>query len=185
VTGPLRRGGVLVDEAGRTSTWSVAEGSRGRRWRWTIVDERGSLVATHVLELDPAGAFSRLESAGAAGLLTLHREADGSVHGHRVGERGVDHLNIPAPAPEVVLVGSGAVGLAAIGGALPGDGPAPLEVIEVSDDLGVETADVRIRRLPGGRIEIRTSRANRSASLGDDGLPVGAARSTSWPLERD
>ena len=164
----------------------MAEGSRGRRWRWTLVDRREALIASHTLELDPDGRFSHLESATAAGLLSLHREADGSLHGNRLSERGVDHLQVPAPAPELVLVGSGPIGLAAMAAGL-GDEPTPtLDIVEVADDLGVRIAEVLVRRLPGGRLELKADRGTRRVELDAVGLPPDdGASTTSWALERD
>lgn len=196
MSGPVRRGGRLVDDAGRATTWSMAEGSRGRRWRWTVVDRRGTLVASHTLELDPGGRFSHLESAIAAGLLSLHREADGSLHGNRLSERGVDHLHVPAPAPRLVLVGSGPIGLAVLaaglrgetadeGGDAAGVGPLELDIVEVADDLGVRLAEARIRSDDNGRVEVRLDHASRRATLDANGLPLDDGPSTtSWPLER-
>lgn len=188
MSGPARRGGRIVDDAGTATTWSVAEGRRGRRWRWTVVDRQGMLVASHTVELDPAGRFSRLESAAATGLLSLHKVSDGSVHGNRVAERGVDHLHIEAPAPELMLVGGGPIGLAAIAAGLGTKvGPAAtLDIIEVLDDLGVRVAECRVRRLPSGRVEARTDRGTRSVALDPSGVPLDdRPHTTSWPLERD
>jgi hypothetical protein len=201
VSAPVRRGGRLVDDAGRSTTWSMAEGSRGRRWRWTVVDRRGNLLASHTLELDPEGRFSHLESAIGAGLLSLHREADGSLHGNRLSERGVDHLQVPAPAPRLVLVGSGPIGLVAMAAGLA-DGAAEreagrdsgqesgealeLDVVEVADDLGVRLAEARIHRGEGGRVEVRMDRGTRRVTVDASGLPPDDGSSTtSWPLERD
>jgi hypothetical protein len=189
VSDPVRRGGRLVDDGGKATTWSMAEGSRGRRWRWTMVDRRGNLVASHTLELDPGGRFSHLESAIAAGLLSLHREPDGSIHGNRVSERGVDHLQVPAPAPGLVLVGTGSVGLAAMAAGLgddASDGPEEMDIVEVGDDLGVRLAEARVRRRDGGLVEVRTDRGTRSVVLDVAGLPLDdGVSTTSWALERD
>lgn len=187
MAGPLRRAGRLADEAGGITTWSVAEGRRGRRWRWSAVDRRGSLVAAHTLELDPEGRFAGLESAAAAGLLTLHREADGSLHGNRVGGRGVDHIEVPAPAPGLVLVGAGPVGPAAVAAALvAAAGGPPIDGLEVLDDLGVRVVGWSVHRVDGTTLELVAGRVARRVALdalaprGGEGSPT-----TSWPLERD
>ncbi len=186
MTDPVRRAGRFSDDAARTVTWSVADGSRGRRWRWTVVDRRGTLVVAHTLETAPDGAFVRLESVTAAGLLTLHREADGSMHGNRVAERGVDHLTVEAPVPEGVLIGasdlSAAVLLRTVGA------PAArvdLDVVEISDDLGLRISGLTIRPEGEGAWVLRTSRRSRLTQLGPDGLPEPSdADAESWPLER-
>lgn len=183
MSAPLRRAGQLIDAAGRAVTWSVAEGRRGRRWRWAVGDRRGGAIVTHTLETDPAGRFVRLESASGSGLLTLHREVDGSVHGNRIQPSGVDHLAIPAPAPERALVGSSTVGTGAlVAGLGPIDGPSGIDVIEVLDDLGVRIAGCSVSRGDGGAWEVRTGRRVSRIRVDDDGLPVGEGES--WPLER-
>jgi len=185
VSRPVRRGGRLVEPDGRVVTWSMAEGTRGRRWRWSVVDRRGALVAAHTVELGPDGRFARLESAAAGGLLTLHRETDGSLHGNRVAERGVDHLTVPSPAPDALVVGSSPLGPAIASPALPVDGGA-VDIVEVGEDLGVRIAEASVRRHGDGIIELRTGLGARRVRLDADGLPAAdEASSTSWPLERD
>jgi len=184
VTGPVRRGGRIVEPDGRVVAWSMAEGARGRRWRWSVVDRRGAFVAAHTVELDPDGRVVRLESAAAGSLLSLHREADGSVHGNRVVELGIDHLTLPAPAPDAVVVGSGPIG-AAIASATLTAGGVPIDVVEVGDDLGVRVVSASVRRLANGTFELRTVTGIRRARLDDAGLPAAdEGPSTSWPLER-
>ena len=178
---PVRRGGRLVDDVGRTVTWSVAEGGRGRRWRWSVADKRGAFVAAHTVELDPEGRFIRLESAAGGGLLTLHREADGSVHGNRVAERGVAHLTIEAPAPELVVVGSTPLGLVAVMAGLGALGePVELDVVDVLDDLGVRVVAASVRQPHADAWEVRLDRGRFGATVDDAGLP---ADSEAWPLE--
>jgi hypothetical protein len=93
VTDWLRRAGTGRLETGGLATWSLAEGRRGRRWRWTIVVE-GALHQVSLVEIDPGGHVTRLELATAAGLLTLHPDETGRrLHGNvanRDGVRGVD-----------------------------------------------------------------------------------------------
>jgi hypothetical protein len=91
MTAFLRRAGEGMAGSVRIR-WSVAEGTRGRRWRWTI-DHDGRLLSVTLLELDATGRVVRLERETAAGLLTLHPEPDGrSVHGNRVRAGGVDPI---------------------------------------------------------------------------------------------
>lgn len=186
VSEPVRRAGRFLDDAGRPVTWSIADGRRGRRWRWTVVDRRGALVCAHTLETDPAGRFVRLESACAAGLLTLHREADGSLHGNRVSERGVDHLLVETPVPDAVLIGATELGVAILLRSMAvTDGRLTLDVVEIFDDLGLRIATASVRSDAGGTWDVRTNRGARRARLGPDGLPESADHDTvSWPLER-
>ena len=74
-------------------TWSLAEGERGRRWRWTVSDG-GRLRHVALVEIDPTGRFARLELASQAGMLTLHPEPDRrSIHGNVVSADGVRSLS--------------------------------------------------------------------------------------------
>ncbi|MBI3746881.1 MAG: hypothetical protein HY264_10260 [Chloroflexi bacterium] len=185
MSGTVRRAGRFPDDAGRVVTWSVADGVRGRRWRWTVVDRRGALVVVHTLETDPAGRFLRLESASAADLLTLHREPDGSLHGNRVSERGVDHLTVEPPVPEGLLIGATWLGVAILLGSTAIHGlQATLDVLELSDDLGLRIASATVRSAEPGTWDVRTNRQACRAQLDPDGLPrAGGADSASWPLE--
>lgn len=94
MTGWLRRAGEGT--VGSTLIrWSIAEGSRGRRWRWTVL-EAGSIVSTTLLELTPDGRFSRLERETERGSLTAHPEPDGrTLHGNVVRAGGVDPIAGP------------------------------------------------------------------------------------------
>ena len=85
----LRRAGHGRLPDGRGILWSVAEGARGRRWRWTLIDGR-QLVAAGLVECDPSGAFGRLELATAAGALTFHPDRNGrEAHGNVAAPDGV------------------------------------------------------------------------------------------------
>ena len=91
MSAPRREGGRHELPDGGRVIWSVAEGRRGRRWRWVLDDDRGLVVV--LLETDPGGAPTRLEVSAAAGLLTLHPEPPGrEAHGNVVGPSGVRPL---------------------------------------------------------------------------------------------
>ena len=92
MAGWLRRAGSAPRPGGGHVTWSVAEGRRGRRWREVVVDADGAVRHSLLLELDPDGRFSHLELSTAAGLLTLHPEGDGTLHGNAVTGDGVRHI---------------------------------------------------------------------------------------------
>lgn len=188
---PVRRSGRSVDEAARTVTWAVAEGARGRRWRWTLLNGQGRLVASHTVELDPGGRFTRLESAAGTGLLTLHREADGSLHGNRVMDRGVEHVTVAAPAPTAFLVGEGAPGVAVLAANLRAAQAEPgtrsvIEILEVFDDLGLRVVDAHVS-VVSSRWDVRTDLGTRRADLDADGLPrlPDDVRPVDWALERE
>jgi hypothetical protein len=87
----LRRAGRGRDTEGWWVIWSVAEGKRGRRWR--EVRRRDIVVASSLLlETGPDGRFSHLDLSTSAGLMTLHPETDGTLHGNVIGPEGVEHV---------------------------------------------------------------------------------------------
>jgi hypothetical protein len=89
----LRRAGHGRGPDGLWVTWSVAEGRRGRRWREVVAaGDGGAIRSSLLLELDPDGRFSHLELSTAAGLLTLHPEPDGTLHGNAVSATGMRHV---------------------------------------------------------------------------------------------
>ena len=92
MSAPLRSGGRATLPNGATIVWSVAEGSRGRRWRESVTDE-GGLVRSLLLEVTGGGRPARLELTSAAGLLTLHPATDqAEIHGNVVTPTGIRHL---------------------------------------------------------------------------------------------
>jgi hypothetical protein len=93
--GFLRRAGTGTLPDGSVVTWSVAEGARGRRWRWTQASGIG-LRHAGLVELDAEGRFARLELETGEGMLTLHPATDRrSIHGNVVRAGGVDPVELP------------------------------------------------------------------------------------------
>jgi hypothetical protein len=161
-TTPLRRAGRLPLPGAGDVLWSVAEGRRGRRWRALRRDADGVLVSDLLLEVDPAGRWSRLELATGVGILTLHPEPDGSaVHGNVVTPGGVIPVALPwSRAHRLVLPGD-PVATVALGAAHPDAARGP--GIIVGTDLSVTAADAIERPIAS-----------------PDTLP-----GPSWPLEAD
>jgi hypothetical protein len=89
VTAWLRRAGRGLDPDGAVVTWSVAEGRRGRRWREVRCTVDGAILSSLLYETDPERRFSHTELATPAGLLTLHPETDGTIHGNTITPGGV------------------------------------------------------------------------------------------------
>jgi hypothetical protein len=164
--GPVRAAGRGALPDGSVVIWVVSEGRRGRRWRETITTGEGpdrgprDIRSSLLLETDPSGRFLHLELSTAAGLLTLHPEGDGSLHGNAVSADGVRHVvGLPFPAGAVVVVaGSPIAAAAALGSArgtigMAGDAPIGERRIPaafVQPDLGVSTGDAAIREAPDG-----------------------------------
>src|SRR5262249_30999421 len=88
---PVRRAGAGRTAAGDRVWWSVAEGRRGRRWREAIVGPEG-IRHSLLFETFPDGRFSHLELATPSGLLTLHPEGDGTLHGTAIEATGIRHV---------------------------------------------------------------------------------------------
>jgi hypothetical protein len=106
----LRRAGSGRQADGSEVTWSVAEGERGRRWRWTVVD-LGLIRQAAMVEIDPAGVFTRLELASPLGLLTLHPEPDRrSINGNVVTADGVRPLALDWSATAALAIAGDSFG---------------------------------------------------------------------------
>jgi hypothetical protein len=159
----LRRAGVGRAPDGTTVSWSVAEGRRGRRWR-EAVEADGGLRSSLLLELDPDGRFSHLELATSAGLLTLHPEGDGTLHGNAVTRDGVRHVRgVPWERDRAIRLDGSVVCVAA---ARWPDGGWASSFLRIGQSLTLETVAAPV-----------------DASLVDDeGLPR-LAGGRSWPLE--
>jgi hypothetical protein len=160
MTGWLRRAGHGRALDGAIVTWSVAEGRRGRRWREVVATGEG-IRSSLLLELDPDGRFSHLELSTAAGLLTLHPEVDGTLHGNRVTADGVHHLRLSWDPSTMVVVEGSTVCLAAAPQRVPVQG-----WLRIGLDL---------------RLEL-TSDPIDAIAVDADGLPALDAGGT-WPLE--
>jgi hypothetical protein len=116
-----------------------------------------------LLELDAEGRFSHLELSTAAGLLTLHPEGDGTLHGNAVTSNGVEHIRGLPWAPRVHIALEGSSVCAAIAGS---QGSAQLDALRIGLELS----------LSRGRVAGDPGKATPS------GLP-NLADGTTWPLE--
>ena len=165
MTGPVRSAGHGRRADGAIVTWTVAEGQRGRRWRETVVHDGG----WHSLLLETATdrTFSHLELASPAGLLTLHPEGDGTLHGNVVDGGGVHHVEAwPYPAGTVLLVAGSVVA----GAALTWAGTQPSALAIVLDPAT-------------GGLEARSLTPDDLVPADPDGRPL-LVDGTTWPLER-
>jgi hypothetical protein len=185
VAAPLRYGGRGQAADGGSVVWSVAEGSRGRRWR-EVRNAGHAIASSLLLETDPAGRFSHLELSTPSGLLTLHPEGDGTLHGHAIVSDGVEHVEGLGWDPDgiVLLEGSTVCRAAAaqgLAGVLePSASRAHLAAV-IPPTLWLEVKPVRV-----ARIDERTWRFGAEEPFAVDrrGLPVLRGAET-WPLERD
>ena len=191
----LRRAGHVRAADGASTTWSVAEGHRGRRWRELVRIGNGRPGIRHslLLETDTGGRFAHLELSTDAGLLTLHPEADGTLHGNAVVDHGEAHLRdatgvehvrgLVWPADGIALVDGSLIcqlaGIAALAGRIDAAASRSQPVIWIPDTLWLEVRPVRVERLDERRWRFGESPA---IDVDDRGLPARPADSI-WPLE--
>jgi hypothetical protein len=162
---PLRRAGRGRLRDGSTVVWSVSEGTRGRRWREMRRTAEGVLITSLLLETHPDGRFAHIELSTAAGLLTLHPEADGTLHGNVVTVLGIRHVIGLAWAPQsVVLVEGSVIASAAAIRTLAGDAA---DGVRITLDLEVVAIHEPV-----------------SLEVDADGLPL-LDDAASWPLEAE
>ncbi len=182
----VRRAGRGPDATGALVVWSVAEGRRGRRWREVRSVAAGGVVSSLLLETDPGGHFSHSEFATEVGLLTLHPESDGTIHGHVVTADGVEHVvGLPWSLDAVLLIDGSTVAAAAAAHGLRhtiGAGASesrPAVFVDLS--LAVRAADVTIERAGEDTWRLGSSG---EVAVDDDGLPL-LAGARIWPLEAE
>jgi hypothetical protein len=170
----VRRAGSGRFVDGSDVVWSVAEGQKGRRWR-EVRSKAGVVESSLLLETFPDRRFAHLELSTAAGLLTLHPEGDGTLHGNVVTAAGVRHVvGLAWPAGSAVVVDGSAISIAAaawfFAGAAPsGDPRGRRPIVMIDPSLGVKAASMPADGLSHDKIDA-------------DGLPV-LENGQSWPLE--
>jgi hypothetical protein len=180
----VRRAGRGPDATGALVVWSVAEGRRGRRWREVRSVAGGGVVSSLLLETDPGGRFNHAELGTEAGLLTLHPESDGTIHGNVVTAAGVEHIGgLPWSADAVLLVEGSTIAAAAAAHGLRNAIAAGTSVsrpaVFVDLGLAVRVGDVSIERI--GDDDWRLGSTG-DIAVDDDGLPL-LAGARIWPLE--
>lgn len=182
----VRQAGVGRLPDGRTITWTVADGRRGRRWRTTTVDAAGALVEVLLLELDPDGRLGKLELASAAGLLSLHPEG-GSLYGNVVTTAGVRHVRLPWPPGAVLLVeGADVTDAAAARPVLSGGvgERATVPAVVVRSDLALESVMATLTR-EAEAVRLDVGMSSRLVRVDARGVPDGLRGGGDWPLEAD
>lgn len=182
---PLRLGGRATLPGSVVVVWSVADGGRGRRWR-EVATRGDAPVRSVLLETDASGRVVRLEMATAAGLLTLHPDAAGALHGNVVTPDGIRHLTLR----EAVLFVAGSPAAAAIAmtrlsSEMTVGATRRVEVIRIDDRLEPGEGSWEVTRLEGGawRLVNPEDGEVREVRLDATGLAV-LPESASWPLER-
>lgn len=179
----VRRAGAGSTASGERVTWVVAEGHRGRRWREIVTGPRG-LRHSLLLETAPDGTFLHLELATPAGLLTLHPETDGTLHGNAVSTSGVRHIDgLPWDSAGMIMIEGSLVAIAAAASLAAGEGsgnlPAARTCLRVSAALDVNVEAGSLERLAAGTWRFA---AGEPVVVDGDGLPV-PGQASSWPLD--
>jgi len=95
-------------------TWTVSDGERGRRWREAVAEPAGGMARSMTLETGHAGQWLRLEMAAPAGLLSLHPDREGSIHGNVASADGVRDVALGVLRPPLVDVRDSLVGETAL-----------------------------------------------------------------------
>jgi hypothetical protein len=189
---PVRVAGVATLDDGTEITWSLADGRRGRRWRATT-RRRGTLASALLLEVGTDGRPTRLELATEAGLLTLHPEPSGGVHGNAVTADGVRHLTLPWSDDHAIEIEplpiTDAVTAAWLARRLSAGEGTDVPAVVVGSDLSVREAVRRFTRTDLTTWQVEGDGTARPLVIDDRGVPVwarGAEESSAgreWPLE--
>lgn len=188
----VRRAGAARRADDSEVIWSAADGRRGRRWR-AVTKRAGAFASSVLLEVNPGGRVTRLELATSDGLLTLHPEPAGSLHGNVVTATGVRHLQLAWSADHVIEVDpleiAGAISSQHLEGSIAVGEGITVPVAVVGIDLSVREAQRRYVRLDAATWQIERDGHVVAITIDDRGLPVWPAAAESaageWPLELD
>jgi hypothetical protein len=194
MSSPVRRAGTAALADGGEVVWSVADGRRGRRWR-ALTRRAGMISSSLLLEVGTDGRPARLEVATTAGLLTLHPETTGSLHGNAVMAEGVRHLALGWSDEHELevepLAISAAVTARRLGPTVPVGEGTDVPVVTIDADLVVGEETRRYVRLDAATWRIERDGDTRTVAVDDRGLPVwppttgSPAEGVDWPLELD
>jgi hypothetical protein len=187
MTALVRRAGRATLEDGTELLWSVADGRRGRRWRAEMIRE-GRLERVLLLEAGVDGRAVRLELAAPAGLLTLHPEASGGLHGNAVTASGVRHFTFEWSDEHGLELDGLPITSAVTASRLApttqvGEGRT-VPVVVVGPDLTVRPGERRYRRLDEATWEIEGDGRTQILAIDERGVPAWR-EAGEWPLELD
>ena len=182
----VRRAGRVGQADGSVILWSVADGRRGRRWRVAVARD-GGFVSSTLLEVSAAGRPVRLELTTSGGLLTLHPEASGDLHGNAVTQGGVRHLRY-AWSDEHELVVSGvpildAVTAQRLAGSTPAGEGRTVPVVVVGLELAIREGVRSFHRLDAVTWRIDGEGDQETMTIDARGIPRWSGDVDEWPLE--
>jgi hypothetical protein len=147
----------------------------------------GAIRDAVLLEVDPAGRPARLELTTAAGMLTLHPEADGrSLHGNVVTPTGMRHLALDwSPEHEIDIDGIPIPMAVAVHRhrAIVGVGEErSVPVAAITPDLDATESHRRLARRDGSAWLVDDGTRSYRLVVDERGIPVMAG-ADEWPLE--
>jgi hypothetical protein len=163
----------------------------------------GRLAESLLLEVDNDGRPSRLELTAAMGLLTLHPEPSGSLHGNMVTRDGVRHLAFGWSDDHELAIDRlpivAAVAARRLASTTPVGEGRDVPVVSVGRDLQVQAGVRRYDRVANASWRIEGGRDGaQTLTIDNRGLPiwpgtggkvagggetVGAREPAEWPLE--
>jgi hypothetical protein len=186
VSDSARIAGHERDSRSRDVVWTVADGRHGRRWRELAVDASAA-ARSILLETDSQGTWLRLEMSGPDGLLTLHPESDGSIHGNIASRTGVRHVSLGKVKPPRLDVPGSLVAEAALCWALTRQVKVgerrTITVASVAEPVNVALGELTVERRTTATWELRDGDRRRLVELDEVGLPVAHVGAEHWPLE--
>jgi hypothetical protein len=184
----LRLGGRAALPDGDEVIWSVADGRRGRRWRAETI-HAGAIISSLLLELDVDGRPSRLELGTANGLLTLHPESTGALHGNAVTPDGIRHLAFDWSDEHALEIEGSVIARAVTASRLAGTTPVGegrlVPIVAVGLDLEVRAGERHYRRLDATMWRVGGDGDAERFTVDARGLPIWPAAAGEWPLELD
>ncbi len=185
----IRRAGRIRLDDGTLLVWSVAGGQRGRRWR-AMTSRGGHMLEARLLEVDGRGRPARLEITNAAGVLTLHPEPSGGLHGNVVMPDGVRHLSLDWSDTHEIAVDRSPIATAVtalrLSTVVPVGEGRDIDVVAVTLDLEVRPGTRRFDRISETTWRITGGDETRSLTIDERGIPIwpdDRGDAAEWPLE--
>jgi hypothetical protein len=151
------------------------------------VTRSGALTETLLLEVDPAGRVARIELATADGLLTLHPEPGGSLHGNAVTAVGIRHFALDWSEAHGLEIEGNPIPIAVTAARLAGTTPTgegrTVPVVVVGTALQVRVGERRFERVADATWRISGDGETRILAVDADGLVTWPKPAGEWPLE--
>ncbi len=188
MSGYLRRAGSARLADGGTLVWTVADGSRGRRWRGVVTVD-GHITHAVLLEVASDGTVARLELTTPGGLLTLHPGSDGrTLYGNVVTSDAVRHLSFDWGDDRAIAVTgrpiADAITVHRLAGVVGVGEGSDLRMLVIGADLAITETSCRFERVTEDTWRLVGQAGERTLTIDPRGIPFGAT-GAEWPLELD